>query len=415
MLYWLFLPLAPYFQGFNLFRYISFRAAFAAILAFFVVVVCGPGITAWLREKKLHGCVSHDSQVLKELRQSKQSTPTMGGLVILLAVSLSTLLLGRLDVLYVVVVLFAFVAFGVLGMLDDWAKLNGKAGGGLSERTKLMGQMAIAGAALLVFYVSANASTGEEFLRGPRMEASPYVQYPSVEVADASPGAHAFHGRTEIGPTEVIAPQANHRTDLQLPFFKHFCLDLGILFLFWSALVVVGSTNAVNLTDGLDGLATGCTAVVAIAFCAIAYVVGRADMSEFLFVFHVPGAGELVVFCAAMAGASLGFLWFNSFPATVFMGDTGSLALGGGIGLTAVATRSEFALLVAGGVFVTEAASVILQRRFFKLTGGRRLFRCAPLHHHFQFGEMHEAKVTVRFWIVTVLLALFSLALFKLR
>jgi len=415
MLYWLFLPLAPYFQGFNLFRYISFRAAFAAILAFFVVVVCGPGITAWLREKKLHGCVSHDSQVLKDLRKSKQSTPTMGGLVILLAVSVSTLLLGRLDVLYVVVVLFAFLAFGVLGMLDDWAKLNGRAGGGLSERSKLLGQLAIAGAALIVFYVSANGSTGETFARGPRIEPSPYRNHPSVAVADASPAMHSFADRAEVGPTDVISPRANHRTDLQFPFFKHFCLDLGILFLFWSALVVVGASNAVNLTDGLDGLATGCTAVVAIAFCAIAYIVGRADLSEFLFVFHVPGAGELVVFCAAMAGASLGFLWFNSFPATVFMGDTGSLALGGGIGLTAVATRSEFALLVAGGVFVTEAASVILQRRFFKMTGGRRLFRCAPLHHHFQFGEMHEAKVTVRFWIVTVLLALFSLALFKLR
>jgi phospho-N-acetylmuramoyl-pentapeptide-transferase len=221
--------------------------------------------------------------------------------------------------------------------------------------------------------------------------------------------------REPIEPTEVLHPASDHRTDLQIPFFKHFCLDLGLLFLVFGALVVVGSSNAINLTDGLDGLATGCVAVTALTFAVVAYVVGRADMSDYLYVFHIPGAAELTVFCAALAGATLGFLWFNAFPATVFMGDTGSLALGGGLGLVAVATRQEFTLLVAGGVFVVEVLSVIAQRRFYRATGGSRLFLCAPLHHHYQFRGLHEVKVTVRFWIVSVLCALFALALFKLR
>ena len=172
--------------------------------------------------------------------------------------------------------------------------------------------------------------------------------------------------RAPIAPTEVVHPASDHRTDLQIPFFKHFCLDLGLLFLVFGALVIVGASNAINLTDGLDGLATGCVAVTALTFGVVAYLVGRADTAEYLYVFHIPGAGELVVFCAALAGATLGFLWFNGFPATVFMGDTGSLALGGAIGLIAVATRQELTLFVAGGVFVAEAVSVILQRRYFK-------------------------------------------------
>jgi phospho-N-acetylmuramoyl-pentapeptide-transferase len=415
MLYWLFLPLVPWFQGFNLFRYISFRAAFAAILAFLIVVVCGPGVVAWLRERKLHGCAGHDSERLEDLRRTKQATPTMGGLLILLAVTVSTLLLGRLDVVYVVVILFAFLAFGALGALDDWRKLTRPGAHGLSERAKLFGQVAIAGAALLVFYLDAPATAAEGIWRGPELERSPYRNQTWVADAGEVTGRRLPVESITASPTDVVYADADHRTDLQVPFFKHFCLDLGLLFLVFGALVVVGSSNAVNLTDGLDGLATGCVAVVALAFCAIAYVVGRADTSSFLFVFHVPGAGELTIFCASMAGAALGFLWFNCYPASVFMGDTGSLALGGGLGLTAVATRNELALFIAGGVFVVEALSVIAQRRYYRWTGGQRLLRCAPLHHHFEFNQMHEVKVTVRFWIVTVLLALFALALFKLR
>ncbi len=404
MLHWIFVPLASWFQGFNLFRYITFRAAFAAILAFLVVVVCGPGILGWLRHRRMQGCTDHDSQTLGTMRESKQSVPTMGGLVILLAVAVATLLLARLDNVYVVTTLFAFLAFGALGALDDWRKVARTGRQGLSERRKLLGQVAIAAAALGVFYLHA----GGPLVRAPAMEPSPYVARASVAALEGGSGG-------TIGPTDVSNPAGDHRTDLQVPLWKHFCVDLGLLFLVFGALVVVGSSNAVNLTDGLDGLAAGCVAAAGITFAVVAYLVGRADAADYLYVFHIPGAGELTVFCGALVGACLGFLWFNAFPATVFMGDTGSLALGGGLGLVAVATRQELTLLVAGGVFVAEACSVILQRRYFRLTGGGRLFRCAPLHHHYQFQGHHEVKVTVRFWIMSILLAFFALALFKLR
>jgi len=413
MLLWLLEPLIPYFRGFNLVRYVTFRAAFAAVLAFLIVIVCGPGVIAWLRARRLHGCGGHDSARLLELRASKQDVPTMGGVLVLAGVLVAVLLLGRLDNVYVVLVLFAFLAFGLLGALDDWRKLAVPGGKGLSERSKLFGQVGIAAAALVVLYAQA-AGASRPLLRGPRLEASPYAQ--GAEVASASPAPLPLRPATgPIGPTDVAAPSQDHRTDLQVPFFKHFCLDLGLLFLLLGALVVVGSSNAVNLTDGLDGLAAGCTAIAALTFAVVTYLVGRADTSDYLYVFHVPGAAELTVVCAALGGAALGFLWFNGFPATVFLGDTGSLALGGTLGLVAVAARQELTLLVAGGVFVVEALSVILQRRFYRWTGGRRLFRCAPLHHHFEFQPMHEAKVTVRFWIVALVLALLSLALFKLR
>jgi phospho-N-acetylmuramoyl-pentapeptide-transferase len=409
MLYWIFVPLEPWFQGFNLFRYISFRAAFAAILSFLVVIVCAPGVVAWLRSRRLHGCADHDSKTLERKREGKQGVPTMGGLVILLAVGVATLLLGRLDNLYVLVTLLAFLAFGALGALDDWAKLRRTGAPGMSARGKLLGQGAIAAAALLVWYLHAGAPDAGSLLRAPSVEPSPYrAGTHAAEVASA-------RAAERIATTEVTNPRADHRTDLQVPFFKHFCLDLGLLFLLFGALVVVGSSNAVNLTDGLDGLATGCVAVAALTFALVAYLVGRADTADYLYVFHIPGAGELAVVCAALAGAALGFLWFNGFPATVFMGDTGSLALGGALGLVAVATRHELTLLLAGGVFVAEAFSVIAQRRYYKATGGSRIFLCAPLHHHFEFQGMHEAKVTVRFWIVAIVLALLALALLKLR
>jgi len=436
VLYWLFIPLVSWFQGFNLFRYISFRAAFAAILSFFVVVVAGPGVLAWLRSRRLAGCADHDSLTLDQLREGKQAVPTMGGLLILMAVAGSTLLMARLDNIYVVVTLLAFLAFGVLGALDDWAKVTGRGRRGLSARAKLIGQTAIAVAALLVWYGNAARADAGGFARGPGMRPSPYRLHAKLAEAappraaaadqeagdgdafgpdDAGPVSTAPISTGPIGPTEIGHPAADHRTDLQVPFFKHFCLDLGLLFLVFGALVIVGASNAVNLTDGLDGLATGCVAAGALTFGVVAYLVGRADASSYLYVFHIPGAGELTVFCAALGGASLGFLGFNGFPASVFMGDTGSLALGGALGLVAVATRHELTLLVAGGVFVVEAVSVILQRRYFRATGGKRLFLCAPIHHHFQFKGEHEAKVTIRFWIVSILLALFALALLKMR
>jgi phospho-N-acetylmuramoyl-pentapeptide-transferase len=416
MLHWLLVPLSSHLQGLNLFRYITFRAAFAAILSFLVVLVCAPGLVAWLRAKKLHGCVDHDSQVLARMRARKQDIPTMGGLLILFAVLFSTALFGRLDNVYVLVTLGAFLLFGALGAVDDWSKLNGR-GKGLTVRQKLGGQIAIAGLALAVWYGASADGHFASLARAPSMQPSPYPrgnEVAALEMPPPPPESPSSH-RVEIDPTDVTHPVANHRTDLQLPFLKHFCLDLGLLFLVFGALVVVGASNAVNLTDGLDGLATGCTAIAAITFAVVAYLAGRADFSEYLFIFHIPGAGELTVLCAALAGASLGFLWFNGFPATVFMGDTGSLALGGALGLVAVGTRHEFTLLIVGGIFVAEAVSVIAQRRYFRATGGKRLFRCAPLHHHYEFQGLHEAKVTLRFWICAVILALFALALFKLR
>ncbi len=412
MLYWLFTPLVDLFQGFNLFRYVSFRAAFAAILSFLIVLICGPGIVAWLRKKNLRGCVGHDSDVLERLRVDKQAVPTMGGLLVLLSVSVSVLLLGRLDVLYVVVVLLAFLAFGCLGAVDDWIKLTRPERKGLSERWKLGGQIAIAAAALSTLYIHANPGGVDQALRGASVQPSPYR--PHAEYSRVAAASPAFRGG-RIGPTEIAHPAADHRTDLQVPFFKHFCLDLGLFFLAFGALVIVGTSNAVNLSDGLDGLAVGCTTIAALTFGVVTYIVGRADTASFLYVFHIPGVEELAVVCAALGGAGLGFLWFNGFPATVFMGDTGSLALGGALGLIAVAARQELTLFVAGGVFVVEAMSVILQRRWFKWTGGKRLFRCAPLHHHFQFNQIHEAKVTIRFWIVAVILSMVALAMFKLR
>ena len=223
------------------------------------------------------------------------------------------------------------------------------------------------------------------------------------------------------------APGDHHRTDLQTPFSKRFCLDLGLLFIPLGILVIVGTSNAVNLTDGLDGLAIGTTATVAAAFALIAYVVGRADFARDLYLFHVPEGGELAIVAASLFGGSLGFLWFNGFPATVFMGDTGSLSIGGILGVLAVALRHELTLLVAGGLFVTEALSVLLQRTYFKLTRraarrrgeanptGKRWFRIAPLHHHFEALGWHENKVTVRFWIVSVICVLAALASLKMR
>jgi len=429
MLYSLFTPLVEYFQAFNLFHYVTFRAAFAAILSFSIVLVCGPGVVAWLRKKKFAGCVGHDSQTLIELRKEKQEVPTMGGLLILLSVSVSVLLLARLDTIYVVVVFLAFLAFGGLGAVDDWLKLTRPKGGGLSAGKKLLGQFGIAAAALVALYAHAQHGGVEDALRFPAMRPSPYRPAP-YDVAEMPAGLAGMprdlpenapevprrspSTRSRIGPTDAH-PSADHRTDLQVPFFKHFCLDLGVFFLVLGALVIVGTSNAVNLTDGMDGLAVGCIVIAAGTFAAITYIVGRADISDHLYVFHVPGVEELAVVCAALGGAGLGFLWFNGYPATVFMGDTGSLALGGALGLIAVAARQELTLFVAGGVFVAEAVSVILQRGWFKLSGGKRLFRCAPLHHHFEFNGAHEAKITVRFWIVAIILSLVALSLLKLR
>ena len=459
MLYHLFVPLEEVLKGFRLFRYISFRAAFAAILAFLVATVVGPGIVASLRARKLAGTALTGSAAVDAERLRKSQVPTMGGVILLIGVTLSSLLFARLDNAYTWATLVSFLAFGALGAVDDWRKLTVPKSQGISERTKLVAQVGIAVAVLALLYGLGNAEDGTPWLRGARLKESPYPKewvkrhtvkegetYAGLareylsdagrakELAERN-GAVTPEGRVltpVVGSTVSLPPlwpdpKDHHRADLQLPFSKRFCLDLGLLLIPFGVLVIVGASNAVNLTDGLDGLAIGCTATVAVTLTVAAYLVGRVDFSRDLYLFYVPEAGELAIIGAALAGGALGFLWFNGFPATVFMGDTGSLAIGGILGVLAVALRHEVTLLLAGGLFVGEALSVIWQRAWFKGTRraarrrgdpaatGRRWFRCAPIHHHFQQAGLHENKVTVRFWIVSVVCALVALATLKVR
>ncbi len=459
MLYHLFLPLERAFPGFRLFQYVSFRAAFAAILAFLVATIVGPGIVESLRARKLAGTVLVGHAMVDANRQLKKNVPTMGGVILLIGVTLSSLLLARLDTPLTWVTLVAFLAFGALGAADDWKKLTKPGSKGMSERKKLFGQLAISAAVIGVLYGVGNVEAGTDWRRGATLKPSPYpavwVKRHEVapgedlasmasrylgdagrarEIAErnglvAADGAllAPLVGSTVSLPAPLTDAGDQHRADLQIPFFKRFCLDLGLFLIPFGILVIVGASNAVNLTDGLDGLAIGCTATVAVTLTVAAYLVGRPDTARELYLFHVPDGGELAIVAAALAGGSLGFLWFNGHPATVFMGDTGSLAIGGILGVLAVALRHELTLLIAGGLFVAEALSVLWQRAWFKGTRraarrrgdanatGRRWFRCAPLHHHYEQAGLHENKVTVRFWIVSVVCAVVALATLKLR
>ena len=480
MLYHLFAPLEDLLSGFRLIHYITFRAAFAAVLAFLVATVVGPGIVASLRSRKIAGYTKTGSDEVDSQRDAKKDVPTMGGVILLIGVALSGFLFARLDNPYTWVVLLSFLAFGALGALDDWKKLTDRQSQGMSERQKLLGQLAIALLAIGSLYALGNAQDGTAWLRGPRLKSDPYAlqwvkrhtvkegeswislagKYlgnasrareiaihngvPASEVDSAVLSAPAGSDLCDPDAPEaaLLAPlvdreidlpaswpdkRDHHRHDLQVPLFKRFCLDLGILFIPLGILVIVGASNAVNLTDGMDGLAIGTTATVALAFAFVAYIVGRVDFSRELYLFYVPEAGELAVIGAALVGGSLGFLWFNSYPAQVFMGDTGALSIGGILGVMAVALRHEVTLLIAGGIFVTEALSVLWQRAYFKGTRrsarragvenptGKRWFRCAPIHHHFQMGGLHENKVVVRFWIVSLVCVLAALAALKVR
>ena len=363
MLYHLLYPLSDYWFGFNVFRYITFRAAMATVTAFLLTMLVGPSVIRRLTAMKVGQRVRRKEEVgrLYDLHQHKEGTPTMGGLLILSALLGSTLLWA--DIFNRMVILAALVtaSLGLIGFLDDWAKLRQKGARGLSRRSRLFWQSAVAvalGAALL---------------------------------ADSS-----------------------YPTLLEVPFMKQVMLDLGFWLIPFILLVLVGTCNAVNLADGLDGLAIGCTAMIALCLTVIAYLTGHRIFADYLLITHISQAGELTVFCAALVGASLGFLWYNCQPAAVFMGDTGSLALGGAIGVVAILIKKELLLIPLGGIFVAEALSVILQVASFKLTG-RRIFRMAPLHHHFQLEGWAESKVTIRFWIVGAILVLLSLGTLKLR
>lgn len=348
--------------GFNVFKYITFRAAMASLTAFLLAVILGPMVIRWLKALSFGQNIRREHvESIYDLHKHKQGTPTMGGVLIIMAITLSTVLWADVTNIYVLVTLASFLWLGGLGFMDDYIKIARKRNLGLTPARKFAGQ-ALLGLMVGVFIMKF----------------------------------------TPIPPM------------LSIPFVKHLVLYLGVFYVLFVILVLTSSTNAVNLTDGLDGLAIGCTVIAALTYSVLSYIAGNFKLSEYLNVFYLPGSGELAVFCAAMVGAGLGFLWYNSFPATVFMGDTGSLALGGGIGIVAVFIKKELLLFLVGGIFVIEALSVVLQVIWFKTTK-KRLFLMAPIHHHFQLMGWPESKITIRFWIVAIIMALFSLSTLKLQ
>jgi phospho-N-acetylmuramoyl-pentapeptide-transferase len=352
--------LTRFYSGFNVFQYLTLRAILGVLTALFISFLVGPIMIRRLSFYQIGQQVRNDGP---QSHLNKAGTPTMGGALILVAIVVSTLLWADLRNRYVWLVLLVTVAFGIIGWIDDYRKLVLRNAQGLSARAKYFWQSCFGLVAALLLYIAAQT------------------------------------------PVE---------TQLIVPFVKDVAVDLGILFIPLVYFVIVGSSNAVNLTDGLDGLAILPTVMVAGAMGIFVYVAGNVNFSTYLGLPYVAGVGEVIVFCGAMVGAGLGFLWFNAYPAQVFMGDVGALALGAALGIIAVIARQELVLLIMGGVFVTETVSVILQVVSFKLTG-RRIFRMAPLHHHFELKGWPEPRVIVRFWIVTVILVLVGLSSLKIR
>ncbi len=360
MLLWLAEYLQQYHTGFAVVSYLSLRAIFATITALLIALLFGPYLIRKLQQNQIGQSIRDDGP---QSHLSKAGTPTMGGVLILISIAISTLLWGDLSNHYVWVVLLVTMTTGIVGFVDDYRKVVQKNSRGLPGRWKLFWQGIIALVASVYLYTSA------------------------------------------AGPAE---------TSLIIPFFKDVFLDLGIFYVVLSFFVIVGTSNAVNLTDGLDGLAILPTVMVGGALGACAYLVGNVNFAEYLFLPYLEDVGEVVVFCAALMGAGIGFLWFNTYPAQVFMGDVGSLALGAALGVVAVIVRQEILLFIMGGIFVAETVSVILQVASFKLTG-KRIFRMAPLHHHFELKGWPEPRVIVRFWIITLFLVLLGLATLKIR
>jgi phospho-N-acetylmuramoyl-pentapeptide-transferase len=381
--------LSPELGFFRVFQYITFRAVMAALTALLIGLVAGPYVIRRLRELKIgqpvrgYGMQSH---------LSKSGTPTMGGVLILLSIAISTLLWFDWSNRFVWIVLLVTLGFGAIGWVDDWRKVVRKDPEGMSSREKYFWQSLIGLVAALYLVFSISESSNARVME-------------------------LFFNWVASGFDVSLPAQAG----LQLPFFKEVSYPLGVLgFVILTYLVIVGSSNAVNLTDGLDGLAIMPVVMVGSALGVFAYVTGSAVYSKYLFFPHIPGSGELLIFCAAMAGAGLAFLWFNTHPAQVFMGDVGALALGAALGTIAVIVRQEIVLAIMGGIFVAEAISVMLQVTYFKYTRkrygeGRRLLKMAPLHHHFEKSGWKETQVVVRFWIITMLLCLVGLSTLKLR
>src|SRR5581483_5789592 len=363
MIYNFLYPLAEFFQPLNLFRYLTFRSIAAFLTALVISFLIGGSLIRWLRSKQAHGQPIREDGPVSHI-VSKKGTPTMGGLLILIAVSTATLLWADLTNRYVWIVLGVTVAFGVVGFWDDFLKVTKRNPKGVSGKVKLGISIVVAGVA--AYFAAQNAP--------------PALRY-----------------------------------TLALPFLKDVLLPLGLVgFLAFAMMVIVGASNAVNLTDGLDGLAIGPVIMAAMVFALLAYLVGNVRYTTYLFLWHVPRAGELAVLLSALAGAGLGFLWFNAPPAMVFMGDTGSLAIGGALGATAVVIKHEIVLAIVGGLFVLETVSVIVQVLSYKWTG-KRIFRMAPLHHHFEQKGWAEPTIVFRFWIIAAILAMLGLATLKLR
>ncbi len=361
MLYNLLTPYASESLFCNLFRYITFRTGGAIMTALIISLVIGPYVIRWLKSKQGSGQpIRSDGP---ETHFKKKGTPTMGGVMIIFSTLFSTLLWVDLSNPYMWLTLGVFVGFGAIGFVDDYIKLTGRTHKGLPGKTRLVLESLIAAAAVFAIM--------------------------QITAAPLSTG-------------------------LAIPFFKNVLLDLGWFFLPFGIFVIVGTSNAVNLTDGLDGLAIGPVMIAACCFGAISYLVGNAVFANYLQILNVPGAGELSIFCGALLGAGLGFLWFNAPPAQVFMGDTGSLALGAALGMLSVITKHELVLVIIGGLFVLETVSVIVQVVSFKLTG-KRVFRMAPIHHHFEKKGWPETTVVIRFWIISIVLALIGLSTLKLR
>lgn len=341
------------------------RAALAGLGAFLACVALGPRVIAWLKARRVgEQTEKGDSRVLDGMMRGKANTPTMGGVFVCAAVLIALGLFGNFKSRVLPIFGFTVLALGLLGSCDDWLKLSGRSKTGMSMRTKLLVQMLVG------------------------LVAGVWLWWVMLRTDPA------------------------HATKLYIPFDGH--VDLGIAYPFFVMLVITATSNAVNITDGLDGLAGGCVSISVLAYAVLAYVAGHSDFAAYLGVPYVRNAAETSVVCAAVLGATLGFLWFNSHPAQVFMGDSGSLPLGGVLGLVACATKQELALVAIGGIFVVEAGSSLVQILTFKLTG-KRVFRIAPLHHHFQFGGMPETKITARFWICAAVLAVATLASLKLR
>lgn len=360
MIYHLLYPLRYKFFAFNVFRYITFRFACAILTALLINFIFGPWVIRKLRELKVGQQVRSDGP---ETHLSKAGTPTMGGLLILMAVAVPTLMWSDLTNRYVLLVLAVTILFGAIGFYDDYLKVVRKKSEGLKARYKFGWQVLIGATVGLLLYFN---------------------------------------------------PMDPYKTMLTIPFFKQWFINLAWFYIPFVAVVLVGSSNAVNLTDGLDGLAIGLVGIAAAANAFLVYIGGNRVFANYLAVLYLPGTGELTVFCGALIGASLGFLWFNAHPAEVFMGDVGSLALGGALGMLAVLTKHEIILVIIGGIFVAEALSVIFQVASFK-SRGKRIFRMAPIHHHFEKSGWAESKVIIRFWILGVILALVGLSTLKLR